>query len=196
MAGLWKAYLWLIGWNTSVTFPYHHLPKFIAIVGPHTSNWDFVIGVAYRSMLGLGYVKFLGKKELFRPPFGWIFRMLGGIPVDRQQHTNLVDEAAAIFNSRESFALALSPEGTRKKVDRLRTGFYYIARKAGVPIIAVGLDYANKTLIFGDAFMPEDPVKDFERIIDFYDPIKGRHPERGITGQQKSEPVQGSLSEL
>ena len=181
MTQLWKWFLRLSGWNTSVEFPYHHLPKFVIIVGSHTSNWDFIIGLAYRTILGLQYVRFLGKKELFRPPFGWVFRWLGGIPVDRRQRSNLVEEASRLFKSQGRFAIALSPEGTRSKVEKLRTGFYYIASQSQVPIVMVGLDYANKTLVFGEAFMPANLEQDFDKIYRFYSPILAKYPGQGIT---------------
>ena len=181
MTQLWKWFLHLSGWNTSVAFPYHHLQKFVVIVGSHTSNWDFIIGLGYRRILGLQYVKFLAKKELFRPPFGWLFRWLGGIPVDRRQQTNLVGDAAMLFQTHEKFAIALSPEGTRSKVEKLRTGFYFIARQSQVPIVMVGLDYDKKTLVFGEAFMPTDLERDFNRIYQFYSSVQAKHPGQGIT---------------
>jgi 1-acyl-sn-glycerol-3-phosphate acyltransferase len=159
---LWRLFLRSKGWNTPESFPYHHLKKYIIIVGPHTSNWDFVIGVAYRNILDMNYVRFLGKAELFKPPFGWIFQALGGIPVDRKANHNLVDVVASLFVERESFAIAIAPEGTRKKVEKLKTGFYYIAAKASVPIIMVGLDYKHKTLRFSEPLYPSSQAQDFE----------------------------------
>lgn len=177
----WKSYLGLLGWNTAVSFPYHHLKKYIIIVGPHTSNWDFVIGLAYRSLARLNHVKFLGKKELFKPPFGFIFSALGGIPVDRKSHNNLVDDAVRLFNQQEEFAIALAPEGTRKKVDKLKTGFYFIAHRAGVPVIMVGLDYKKKVLLFSEPFVATgDLSADMEQIMAFYGPIQGKYPAHGL----------------
>lgn len=176
----WRAYLRLTGWNTEVEFPYHHLKKYIFIVGPHTSNWDVVVGLAYRSLLRLGKVRFLGKRELFRFPLGWFFRWIGGIPVDRQQRSNFVDAAVRLFEERETFAIALSPEGTRRKVQKLRTGFYYIALKARIPVIMVGLDFSRKTVWFSEPFLPSDLEKDFNMILDFYRPIQGKYPAQGI----------------
>lgn len=178
---LWKFFLWSKGWDTSLRFPYHDLKKYIFIVAPHTSNWDFMIGLAYRNYLGLNYVNYLGKKELFNPPFGFVFRWLGGIPVDRSSSHNLVDDAVKLFNSRKSFSIALAPEGTRKKVDKLKTGFYYISLKAQVPIIMVGFDYKNRTLPFGKPFIPSgDFEKDMEVIYSFYRHIEGKNPEHGL----------------
>jgi 1-acyl-sn-glycerol-3-phosphate acyltransferase len=180
MNGFWRSYLKFFGWNTTLTFPYHHLKKYVIIVGPHTSNWDFIIGLAYRSLLGLTASKFLGKKELFKPPFGSLFRKLGGIPVNRESKNNMVEDVARLFQENEEFILALSPEGTRSKVEKLKTGFYFIARQANVPIVMVGLDWKNKTAIIGAPFVPQDKDADFETIHTFYRTIEGRHPEKGM----------------
>lgn len=128
----------------------------------------------------MNYVRFLGKSQLFKPPFGWIFRMLGGIPVDRTSNHNLVDAVADVFNRHERFAIAIAPEGTRKKVDKLKTGFYFIAAKTKVPIIMVGLDYKRKTVLFSEPLHPSDQIKDFEMIYSFYRVIPGKYPELGL----------------
>jgi 1-acyl-sn-glycerol-3-phosphate acyltransferase len=180
MKYFWKFYLKLFGWKTDISFPYHNIKKYIIILAPHTSNWDFVIGLAYRSLVGLNRSKFLGKKELFAAPFGWIFRKLGGIPADRSHHSNLVDESVRLFNEKEEFVLALSPEGTRARVDKLKTGFYFIARQAKVPIIMVGLDWKNRTIIFSEPFMASEQDIDFTRILSFYKPIHGKYPGQGL----------------
>jgi 1-acyl-sn-glycerol-3-phosphate acyltransferase len=177
---LCKLILRILGWKTEVAFP-HHLKKYIVIVAPHTSNWDFVIGVLFRKALGLERARYLGKKELFDPPFGFLFRWLGGYPVDRSQNKNMVEEVVKIFNSKEEFGIALSPEGTRKKVDKLRTGFYNIAKKANVPIVMVGIDFENKQLIVPEPFHASDNQEtDFEHILKFFRPIKGKYPENGL----------------
>lgn len=180
MRFFWRYCLKLGGWKTDLVFPYHHLKKYIIIVAPHTSNWDFIIGLAYRNLLGLDKVKFLGKKELFRFPFGILFRKLGGIPADRQHHTNLVEEVVRIFSMYPEFALALSPEGTRRRVEKLRTGFYFIAARAQVPIVPVGIDWKNKTAVFGSPVLPGDQEKDFESILSFYRNISGKYPAKGL----------------
>jgi len=177
----WKTILNLFGWKTDIEFPSPGLRKFIIIVGPHTSNWDFMVLLAYRSIARIPGTRFLGKKELFDSPIGFVFRWLGGTPVDRKSSNNVVDQVADIFNAHEKFAIALSPEGTRKKVDKLKTGFYFIAKAARVPIIMVGIDYPNKRILFSDLLYPsDDQVKDFETILNFYRPIKGKNPENGM----------------
>jgi len=185
----WTLLLKLNGWKTAVTPP-AVTDKCIIIIAPHTSWQDFVIGLAYRSVLRLKHAKFLGKKELFDGPFGFLFRWTGGLPVDRFSKQNMVDQVVDIFNRHEKLTIAIAPEGTRKRVDRLRTGFYHIAKKAGVPIIMGGLDFKNKEMVFAKPFYPgEDEAKDFERIINFFAPIQGKHPELGLSHLQNEIPA-------
>jgi 1-acyl-sn-glycerol-3-phosphate acyltransferase len=177
---LCSAILNLMGWKPGGEFPYH-LKKYVIIVGPHTSNWDFVIGVLFRKALRLEKARYLGKKELFDPPFGFLFRWLGGYPVDRGQNKNMVEEVVKVFNSHEEFGIALSPEGTRTRVDKLRTGFYNIAKGAHVPIVMVGLDFANKRVFFSEPFYASaNQEADFEHILTFFRPIQGKYPEKGL----------------
>lgn len=175
----WIWFLKIKGWNTQVSFPYK-ISKAVVIVAPHTSSWDFVIGLAYRSVLKLKHTHYLGKQELFKPPFGFIFRKLGGTPVDRFSKHNMVQQAAELFATKERFLLALSPEGTRKKVEKLRTGFYYIAKEANVPIIMVALDFENKDIKVSEPFVITDWETDYAKIISFFAPIKGKNPDNGL----------------
>ncbi|HCL05872.1 MAG TPA: acyltransferase [Chitinophagaceae bacterium] len=178
---LWKLYLWMTGWKVQTNFPYH-IPKCVVIVAPHTSAWDFVIGLAVRSVLRLQHVKYLGKSELFEGRFGFFFRRLGGYPVDRSNKHNMVDQVVDLFNQHDRFVLALSPEGTRKKVDRLKTGFYHIAKKAGVPIIMTAFDFKRKEVYFDKPFYTtDDEAADFRKIISFYAPVQGKKPDQGLT---------------
>lgn len=182
MKFLWRLFLKLLGWRTDVVFPYHHVKKYIVLVGPHTSNWDFVIGLGYRTILGMGKARFLGKKELFRPPFGFIFYALGGTPVDRSSKQNMVDDVVRIFNQHEEFALAMAPEGTRKKVDKLKSGFYFIAKQAGVPYVLAGLDYKKKRAIFSELmYTTESKSDDFERVHSFFRTTEAKIPEQGLS---------------
>ncbi len=170
----------MFGWNTSARFP-AGIKKCVIAVGPHTSGWDVIVGVLYRSAVGVSETKFLGKKELFNGPFGFVFRSLGGTPVDRFNKHNVVEQVVELFNRNEIFMLALSPEGTRKKVDKLRTGFYHIARGANVPIVMVGLDFKNKRLIISEPFYTtENQEKDLQKIIEFFAPIQGKIPGFGM----------------
>jgi 1-acyl-sn-glycerol-3-phosphate acyltransferase len=124
---------------------------------------------------------YLGKKELFRFPFGFIFKMLGGYPVDRSSSKNMVDEVVKIFDAHKQFSIALAPEGTRKKVEKLRTGFYHIALKAKVPLAMAALDFGNKEVIFSQAFdLTGNKQEDFKKIFDFFREVKGKYPGLGM----------------
>jgi 1-acyl-sn-glycerol-3-phosphate acyltransferase len=170
----------LMGWKTKGSFPVE-LKKYIVAIAPHTSNWDFLIGVLARSVLRIQKARFLGKASLFRPPFGWLFRALGGYPVDRSTSHDMVEQVAAIFSKHNEFYIGLAPEGTRKKVEKFRTGFYYIAKKANVPIIPVGFDFSTKTVIVDQPFYPSDDFDhDMSYLLAFYRKIVGRNPELGL----------------
>ncbi len=165
----------LLGWRIRGEIP--NLPKIVAIVAPHTSNWDFIVGVAALFTLGV-QVTFLGKDSLFRPPFGGIFRWLGGVPVDRSSHHDVVEQTVEEFNRREHMIIALAPEGTRKKVERWHTGFYYIAVGAGAAILPVAFDWRTRTIRFGEPVMPTgDFDADTDVIGAFYAGAEGRRRE-------------------
>lgn len=173
----WKIWWLLSGWKISGNFP-QEIPKLLMIVGPHTSWKDVVVGFAARSILGIDHARFLGKKELFDGPFGWLFRWLGGTPVDRFSSNGVVEQAADLFRKNERFLLAMSPEGTRKKVDRLRTGFYHIAKSASVPILMVAMDFKTKTMVFAPPFLTSDNEEaDMKKILQFFAQYHGANPE-------------------
>jgi 1-acyl-sn-glycerol-3-phosphate acyltransferase len=173
----WTLFLKIRGWNTKITFPVS-LPKCIIVVAPHTSSSDFLISVAYRSVMRIERTKFLGKAELFKPPFGFFFRWFGGIPVERSSKHNLVDQVVAYFNNNANFRLALSPEGTRKRVEQLKTGFYYIAQKANVPIIPVAFNYGKKEVNFGKPFyITGDIDADLKVLLLHFKGVVGKIPE-------------------
>lgn len=168
----------IAGWRVKGRLP--DLKKYVVITAPHTSNWDFILGVLARSIMKLK-AKYLGKKELFKPPFGFIFRAMGGYPVDRSKHHNLVDAVVEIFNTKEQFILGIAPEGTRKYAPKWKTGFYYIALGAGVPIVMTGFDYANKEVSFAEPFFPTGNIEsDMQVFMDHYRNIKGKHPDQGV----------------
>jgi len=178
MRKFWKFFLKILGWDTNVFFP-ENVTKAVIVVGPHTSSWDFIIGLAYRSIMKIEAAKFLGKKELFKPPFGWLFYWLGGTPVDRFSKKNVVEQVVDKFNSNSNFLLALSPEGTRKKVEALKTGFYFIAKQANVPIVMTGFDFKNKTLKVSSPFFTTNNMEeDLEKVLIFF---------RGLEGKDKSK---------
>lgn len=154
--------------------------KCVIIVVPHTSNIDFLIGLLVRGIWNIK-INFVGKKELFAFPFGWYFRSVGGAPLDRSGGRNNVDATVEVFKQHETFRLALAPEGTRKKVKELRTGFYYIALKANVPIIPVALDYSRKEVRTGQPiYVTGDFDEDMKVILPHFKDAKGKIPERSF----------------
>ena len=172
-------WFWLFGWKIIGEKP--KLDKYLVIVAPHTSNWDFLIGLAAKHIMDL-HSEFLGKNSLFKIPIlGWFMRSIGGHPVDRSKNSNIVDQVVDLFNQHKKFVIALAPEGTRTYVPKLRTGFYHIAHKAGIPIAMVGFDYKRKVVEFKDLFYPTGDVeKDMEVILGYYRTIPGKYPEKGI----------------
>ncbi len=152
---VWKAigrtYLRLSGWRIEGCFPAD--PKYVVIVAPHTSNWDFTLGVAVVFAVELR-VSWLGKHSIFRPPFRTFLRWMGGIPVDRSASHGVVGECVRALEEVPALMLALAPEGTRKGVSQWKTGFYLIASKAGVPIMPVGFDYHEHVVRLKPLFHP------------------------------------------
>jgi len=156
--------------------------KCILCVAPHTSNWDLLLGKLIYSSLGRK-AYFLIKKTWFFFPMNLIFNALGGIPVDRSKKTSLTDQMVEIFNNRESFELAITPEGTRSKNSEWKKGFYYIALAAKVPIIIVVLNYKDKTAYFKASVMPTGDVdKDMALIKSYYKDAVGKHQEKFSLG--------------
>ncbi|SFD40539.1 1-acyl-sn-glycerol-3-phosphate acyltransferase [Algibacter pectinivorans] len=172
-------YFRLLGWQAvgNTSFSKNTVKKAVIIAVPHTSWHDFYIGVLLRKVTGVK-TNFVGKKELFVFPFGWFFRALGGAPLNRQTSENKVDTIAKLFTQYDEFRMTLAPEGTRKKVDKWRTGFYYIAKQANVPIIMFTLDFENKQNVISEPFYPTDNVEaDFEFMHNFYKGVVGKKPQ-------------------
>ena len=148
--------------------------------GPHTSNRDFPYGLYARAYVGQ-YIRFVGKESLFRFPLGPALRWMGGVPVVRSRRTNFVQAVADIFAERPDFKLCIAMEGTRGRVDRFRTGFYYIARAAGVPLVLCRFDFGNGVIEFSEPFWPTDDVRaDFDFIYRHYDGVRGLVPENSF----------------
>jgi 1-acyl-sn-glycerol-3-phosphate acyltransferase len=174
--GAARSILRLVGWRTHVVPP--PASSYVLIGAPHTSNWDFVLALLLMAAEKLP-IRIMGKDSLFRGPTGVMMRSLGAIPVDRSQKANLVDQIAEIFSQYDDLIVGLAPEGTRAKSTRWRTGFYYIALKANVPIVMAYLDYGNKVCGLGTSFYPTGDIQaDFEIIRDFYSGIRGKYPHK------------------
>lgn len=170
-----KAALWLLGWRVVGGLPDY--PKFVVVGAPHTSNWDFVMFLALAFILR-GNLRVMGKKVLFYPPYGWFFRWCGGVPVDRSKPHGLVEQTVQAINASDHFQLVITPEGTRKKVDRWKQGFYYIAKKADIPIVAGYVDSRTKTCGIGPTFtLTDDMEADITAIKAFFKDKVGINPE-------------------
>ncbi len=168
--------LWLFGWQAEGAAP--NLPKFVVVAAPHTSNWDglfmFIAAWAYRIKL-----YWMGKHSLFWPPLGWLLHWLGGIPIDRSAPQGAVQQMTQAFQQHDRMILLLTPEGTRRKTERWKTGFYYIAQGAQVPIVLAYIDYARKVIGFGPVMIPSGDLEaDMQVIHQFYADKTARYPEK------------------
>lgn len=168
-------YFKVLGWKLIGSFP--NVDKCVVIVVPHTHWMDFFLGLIVRKVLN-EEINYIGKKSLFRPPFGWFFKWTGGAPIDRSTSSNTVESIVGIFRERKVFRFALAPEGTRKKVSELKTGFYHIAVMAQVPIVAVAFDFGKKQVKISKAIYPTGEMKeDFKIFHSFYKGVLGKVPE-------------------
>jgi 1-acyl-sn-glycerol-3-phosphate acyltransferase len=171
---LGRGLLALGGWRIEGEFP--DRPKLVAIVAPHTSNWDFIIGIAAVYALGLR-VRFLGKHTLFRPPLGLLMRWLGGIPVNREAPQGLVPQAVEAIDKSEAIFLGITPAGTRSSTRPWRSGFYHIAHAARVPILPIAFDGAQRTIrLFAAVETSGDYAHDLPQLLALYAGIRGVRP--------------------
>ena len=178
MLGLFsKVFLRLRGWKVVGTVPKE--PKYITLIAPHTSNWDFL---TILSVVGTHHlqVSFIGKASLFKGVLGWLFYYLGGIPIDRNnpKRGDVVQQIVDVFASRDRLILGITPEGTRSKVDNWKTGFYRMALGAKVPLVLAFIDARAKETGFGPTFMPTGDIEaDMAEIQAFYATKLGINPE-------------------
>lgn len=171
-------YFKILGWKLHGDLP--DLDKCVIAVAPHTSWIDFALGLLVRKVVGKK-VNYIGKKSLFKPPFGWFFRWTGGAPVDRVKKEDTVSQVVQLFRQRKVFRFALAPEGTRKKVNTWRTGFYHIALAAGVPIILIAFDFGKKEVKISEPYYPTGNIEeDLKLYWKFYEGVKGLYPERSF----------------
>ncbi|MCC1485537.1 1-acyl-sn-glycerol-3-phosphate acyltransferase [Winogradskyella immobilis] len=172
-------YFNLLGWGIigNTNFSQDTIKKAVIIAAPHTSWHDFFIGLYLRKITGVK-TNFVAKKELFKWPIKYYFRAIGGKALDRTSGQNKVEAIADLFKNEDEFRLTLAPEGTRKKVEEWKTGFYYIAKTANVPIIMFTLDFKNKQNHISKPFYPTDDMEaDFKYMRSFYEGIIGKIPE-------------------
>lgn len=163
----------LFGWKLAGQFP--DIPKLVFVAAPHSSWWDGVWGLMFKAAVGLD-ASFMAKKELFRGPLGWLLRRMGGIPIERSAAHGVVDQMVARFDASERLWLGIAAEGTRKKVTKWKSGFWQIAREAGVPVLTLYFHYPEKTIGIGPVFeLSDDRDADIARIREFYRPWQGKN---------------------
>ncbi|MEO6801353.1 MAG: 1-acyl-sn-glycerol-3-phosphate acyltransferase [Rhodanobacter sp.] len=168
-----RALLRLFGWRLVGNFP--DTSKLVLIAAPHSSWWDGFWGLLIKVAIGAD-VHFMGKQELFRGPLGGLLRRLGGVAIDRGAAKGVVEQMIDQFHQRNKFWLGIAPEGTRKSVKRWKSGFWHIARDAGVPIFPVAFHYPDKTIQLGPLFdTSADMDKDMLRLRAWYAPFKGKY---------------------
>lgn len=177
----WLCLRWfkISGWHVPKAFP-DSLRQYVLVVAPHTSNIDFFVGIAARRILKIN-VKYIAKKELFVFPVKNLLLNLGGFPVDRSKKASLVDQMVENFRTIDDFAITVTPEGTRSRVGKWKTGFYHIALNANVPIVMVGFDYQKKWVVLSEPLqLSGDRDRDFSRMHLFFEKIVPRHPQQGF----------------
>jgi 1-acyl-sn-glycerol-3-phosphate acyltransferase len=171
-----RACAWLLartGWKLVGALP--DAPKLVMIAAPHSSWWDGIWGLLFRTAVGAN-IGFMAKRELFVGPLGWLLRKAGGIPIERSGAHGVVDEVAARFAAADRLWIGITPEGTRRRVTKWKHGFWYIARAAHVPILPMYFDYPTKTIGFGPLFQPTADVEaDVAALRAFYAPWRGKH---------------------
>lgn len=180
-----KIYLLFSRWQSEGERP--TFPKYVLIAAPHTSNWDLSNMLSIGFTLGLR-VRWLGKRALFRPPFGWLMRFLGGIEVDRSAPLNQVEQVVQVIAGSEHIALVIAPEGTRGRREFWKSGFYHIARQAGIPIVMGFLDYKRKRGGFGPTLFPSDDMQaDMDQLREFYRAVTACRPDHFTPPRLKDE---------
>ncbi len=184
---LWFRLFRALGWSADYQEP--GSSKYIIIVWPHTSNYDFLIGFIFSRAFALPRPHFLAKHSSFKGIMGPIARWAGGIPVDRSKSTNVVEQVAAEFKRQSEFVLAVTPEGTRSKTKYWKSGFYYMAMAANVPVVMATIDFAKKMIFYGANFVPSGDIEaDMDIIRRHYAGAQGSHPER--QGEIRLRPAQ------
>ena len=177
LVAYWLSRLWLrlLGWEVKGTIPPY--AKFVLVGAHHTSNWDFFIALPVLYVYRIK-VYWMGKDSLFKWPVGGIMRALGGIAIDRSSPQGMVAQMAQRFREAESLVVAIPAKGTRSKRKYWKSGFYHIAREAGVPVVCGTLDYSTKTAYLGYSFEPTGDIKaDMDKVREFFAPVHGKYPE-------------------
>ena len=168
-------------WGWRIVGPVPTIPKYLIVVAPHTSNWDFLVGVLFRNYTDEFDPKYLAKKDLFVWPIGFIFRALGGFPVERSKNTNFVESLVNVYNAEEKFATTITPEGMRKYNGKWKTGFYHVAKNANIPIVKIVFDYGSMQVIFSEPYSVTKGVDEtIAEFKEYYSQYTGKNPEDGV----------------
>lgn len=171
-----RSLLRALGWGFRGEMP--NQQKMVIAVAPHTSNWDFFIGLMVVFALRLK-ISFFGKHSIFIPPFGRLLRRWGGIPIERSRAHGVVEQMSAALVASDQMLLALAPEGTRSRIEHWKTGFVRIAQQANVPILLIGLDYQAKQVVFGPLLSPNNDLNHImDRVYAFFATIPAKHPDQ------------------
>ncbi|MCX2743970.1 1-acyl-sn-glycerol-3-phosphate acyltransferase [Mangrovivirga sp. M17] len=175
----------ILGWKVKGSFD-KNIKQGLIVVGPHTSNSDFFIGVMTRRILDLN-AHFVAKDSLFVWPFGGYFKWMGGYPVIRSRNTKLTDTIADIFKKEDDLLIAITPEGTRSKVEDIKSGFWHIAKKADIHYFLCGFDYGNKELVVSEPYKATSWEDDRLNAIRFFGELTGKNPEKDMRHLLKRE---------
>ena len=181
------------GWSVA---PFPNVDKAIIAGGPHTSNWDGVLGLTGKAAIGID-AHLMIKDNLFKGPLGWLLRQCGAIPIDRSRSAGVVEQTVEQFAKHDQLYIVVTPEGTRTRAPRWKTGFYHIAQQAGVPIVVALADYRSKRIFFPEVMTPSgDLEKDFQHLYECFASVMPKRPEK-LSGPVKAlwEQRQGGRSE-
>jgi 1-acyl-sn-glycerol-3-phosphate acyltransferase len=166
------------GWKIEGKLPQE--PKFVIAVAPHTSNWDFFLGVAVLFSLRIK-IRFLGKHSIFVPVVKQLLEFIGGMPVDRRSKHGVVAQVVEEFDANEKMILAVAPEGTRSQVFPWKTGFLAIAHKADVPVVLIGFDFVDKKVLIGPNFKSSgDFQQDMTTVYGYYKNVPAKYPDKVV----------------
>jgi len=169
----------LIGWRLVGRFP-NEIDHLILIVAPHTSNWDFPLGILVKFWLNIK-ATYYAKASLFKWPLGTVLKSLGGRPVDRSKNQNIVSTAVQDFKNNKRHRILITPEGSRRGSDKFKSGFYYIALESGAGVLPITFDYERKEIrIMPLMYMRGDGPSEIEEFRDLFKGIKGKNPQDGV----------------
>lgn len=181
----------LRGWRLAGGAP--PLAKYVVVLAPHTSNWDFPLAMLAASGYGIR-LSWLGKHTIFRWPVAGFLRAMGGIPVHRERHDGMVGQVVESFAASDTLVIGMTPEGTRTATPHWKSGFYHMARHAGVPIVLASLDRSTRRITLGPVVMPTgNPAKDMEAVRAFYAGVRGIHPHKASAVRLVEEEGRGAL---